>query len=76
MAIHTSATGGSSPTWRDCAGVLHGHKQERRRHHWGGNVFRDAGAGRTLLQQDSVFLLRGAEVELWRDGGYAGVLLH
>ena len=77
LEVHTPATRSARATGRNGTGVLHCDEPiPDRGHHRRGDVQRDARASGAVFQQDTVFLFRGAEAQQWRDGRYAGFLLH
>ena len=61
---------------RNRVGLLHGQESDLETHRRDLNVQRDPVRGRAVLQQDPVFLFRGAKAEPRRGGGHAGLLLH
>ena len=76
VEVHSAAAGSPRFAWRDGTGILHSNEQERRGHHWGGHLQRHARTSGTLLQQNPMLLLRGAEAQCWRNCGYASLLFH
>lgn len=75
LEIHSPTTRSASPARGNRPRILHRHKHLFGRYNRRSNVQRVSGPSRALLQQDPVFLLRGAAAGGGGNGGYAGFLL-
>jgi len=76
LEVYASAEGSTSSTWRDSTSLLHRDQQKRRGYHRRGNLQCHAGSSGAVFQQDTMLLLRRAEVECRGNGRYACFLLY
>ena len=76
VEVRSSTTRSPSSPRRDRSRFLHRDQQIVRRYHWRSYIFCHTRTGRSILQQDPMFLLRRAEIKCWGNGGHARLLLH